>query len=128
MSVGNDIIDQDHRYLLCLFNSIELILSEKGLYDQLPFYFDQLLEYTQFHFDREEKIQLKSNYKGHYEHKQKHMQIIQRINEVSESLKNGEDGVKENLVELVREWVIDHVVQTDKEMTPHLQKFPRNYQ
>ena len=128
MSVENDLIDQDHRYLLCLFNSIELILSDKGLSDHLPFYFDQLLEYTQFHFDREEKIQIKSNYPGAYEHKLKHKEIIQRLEEVTEAIRNGDSGVKDNLVELVREWVIDHVVQADKEMTSHLRQFPRNYQ
>jgi hemerythrin-like metal-binding protein len=128
MSVGNDLIDQDHRYLLCLFNSIELILSDKGLRDQLPFYFDQLLEYTQFHFDREEKIQLKSEYAGFYEHKQKHQQIIQRLEEVNEELKKGEKEVEEDLVGLVREWIVDHLIQTDKEMTSHLRKFPHSYQ
>jgi hemerythrin len=127
MSVENDLIDQDHRYLLCLFNSIELILSDKGLRDQLPFYFDQLLEYSQFHFDREEKIQLKSNYPGHFEHKQKHRQIIQRLEEVSEAIKRDDAGVEKNLVELVREWIVDHLVKTDKEMTSHLRQLPRNY-
>jgi hemerythrin len=128
MSVGNDIIDQDHRYLLCLFNSIELILSDEGLHDQLPFYFDQLLEYTQFHFDREERIQVKSNYPGHYKHKQKHVAIIQRLEEVKEALNNNEAGVDDSLLELVREWIVDHLVQTDKKMAPHLRQFPRNYQ
>jgi hemerythrin len=128
MSVGNDIIDQDHRYLLCLFNSIELILSDKGLHDQLPFYFDQLLEYTQFHFDREEKIQLKSEYPGFYDHKQKHQQIIQRLEAVNDELKMGSTDVQQGLIELVREWIVDHLIQTDKEMTSHLRKFPHNFQ
>lgn len=128
MSVENDLIDQDHRYLLCLFNSIELILSDKGLHDQLPFYFDQLLEYSKFHFDREEKIQLKSNYPGHYKHKQKHIQITQRLEEVNEALKNNEAGVDNSLLELVREWIVDHLIKTDKEMSSHLKQFPRNYQ
>jgi hemerythrin-like metal-binding protein len=94
----------------------------------LPFYFDQLLEYTQFHFDREEKIQLKSEYAGFYEHKQKHQQIIQRLEEVNEELKKGEKEVEEDLVGLVREWIVDHLIQTDKEMTSHLRKFPHSYQ
>ncbi len=128
MSVGNDLIDQDHRYLLCLFNSIELVLSDKGLLDQLPFYFDQLFEYTQFHFEREEKIQLKSGYAGYYEHKQKHQKIIQRLGEVNEELKSGKADLKQDLLALVREWIVDHLIKTDKEMSQHLSKLPRNYQ
>jgi hemerythrin len=128
MSVGNDLIDQDHRYLLCLFNSIELILSEKGLLDQLPFYFEQLFEYTQFHFDREEKIQIKSDYGGYYEHKQKHQKIIQRLEEVNEQLQAGKKEIENDLLELVREWIVDHLIKTDREMTSHLRKFPHNFQ
>lgn len=128
MSVGNDLIDQDHRYLICLFNSIELILSEEGLHNELPFYFAQLLEYTRFHFGREEKIQLKSNYAGYLMHKERHQRIIERLNEVNQELQNGKKEIRDDLLALIREWIVDHLVKTDIEMGPHLRKFPPNYQ
>jgi hemerythrin len=128
MSVGNDLIDQDHRYLLCLFNSIELILSDKGLQEHLPFYLDQLLDYTKFHFDREEKIQLKSGYSGYFEHKMKHQQILQGLEELKAVLKKGKPDLKQDVLALIREWIVDHLVKVDKELTPHLSKLPRNYQ
>lgn len=128
MSVGNDLIDQDHRYLLCLFNSVELILSSNELQDQLPFYFDQLLDYTKFHFDREEKIQLKSDYSGYYEHKKKHVEIVQRLEELNEELKSGKTDLEKDLLALVREWIVDHLIKVDKDLAPHLRQFPSNYQ
>lgn len=128
MSVGNDLIDQDHRYLLCLFNSIELILSVKGLQDHLVFYFEQLLDYTRFHFDREERIQLKSGYGGYYDHKLKHQRILQRLEEMSEELKAGKEAFEKDLLALVKEWIVDHLIKVDRELAPHLKKLPRNYQ
>ncbi len=128
MSVGNDLIDQDHRYLLCLFNSIEIILSDEEQSDLLPFYFNQLLEYSQFHFDREEKIQLKSDYPGYFEHKQKHQQIAQRLHEINMELQGGKTEFEEDLLGLVKEWIVDHLIKTDLEMQSHLKKLPPSFQ
>jgi hemerythrin len=128
MSIGNDLIDQDHRYLLCLYNSIEIILSDNEYHDHLPFYFNQLLEYSKFHFDREEKIQLKSDYHGYYEHKKKHQHITQRLQEINEELQEGKTEFEQDLLELVKEWIVDHLIKTDLEMKSHLQKFPMNFQ
>ena len=48
MSVGNDHIDRDHRYLLCLFNSIELALSHENK--------DELLLVSRKEFEKLEKL------------------------------------------------------------------------
>ncbi len=140
LSVGNDLIDQDHKYLICLFNCIEMAKKSPEDIKYLPDFFGQLVDYTKEHFDREERVLLKMEYPGYMEQKMQHQQIIQVLDSTMENLKiliNGNDispdheKLKEQLetdiIKLAREWVIDHLILTDKKMEPYLRKFPRTF-
>ena len=86
LSTHNQIIDQDHKYLICLFNSIELALKDDESLEHLPLFVNQLLEYTREHFAREERIQLKINYPKYAEHKGQHQQIIDRLQRIDNEI------------------------------------------
>ena len=98
MSVGNDHIDRDHRYLLCLFNLIELALSNEKRDEFLPVFFEQLFEYTKIHFNREEKTQLKLEYSGYYEHKMQHQEIVESLKEINDELHAKVPQYREDLI------------------------------
>jgi hemerythrin len=76
MSVGNSIIDDQHRYLICLMNTIEITLSSDEHRDIFKTAIDQLVEYTRYHFEQEERIQYKMKYPYAYEHKIEHQEIM----------------------------------------------------
>lgn len=82
MSVGNSIIDDQHRYLICLMNTIELALSSDDHRDILKTTLDQLVEYTEYHFKQEEQIQYKMNYQNAYEHKKQHQDIMAELHDI----------------------------------------------
>jgi hemerythrin len=79
MSVGNSIIDDQHRYLICLMNTIELALSSDKHRDIFKTAVDQLVEYTEYHFEQEERIQYKVRYPDAYEHKKEHQEIMAEV-------------------------------------------------
>lgn len=152
MTTGNDLIDQDHKYLLALFNSIELALSKPELMRYLPTFFRQLVDYTADHFSREEQIQLKVSYPNYLPHRRQHIEIVERLEalharvieelgpgpddadqdgEVPRPTKDDPEVVRQRLesdvLALAREWVINHVLKADKEMQPYLKAYPRNF-
>lgn len=127
MSIGNDLIDQDHRYLICLFNSIEFSLSHEKKDELLPEFFKQLVDYTIYHFDREEKIQINMKYPGHYEHKKEHQEIIAQLKEVNDELQGDQPEYRKDLINLIRKWVVEHLIVADKALSPQLKKLPRNF-
>lgn len=140
LSVHNDIIDQDHKYLICLINSVELVLKHEDTIEYLPMLVDQLIDYTRIHFEREEKIQKKALFPLVSEHKRQHAEILEKLselktlaNEYVEHLKNGQfDQDEDNVVtckimELARRWIVEHLVQEDKRMEYYLQKLPRSF-
>ena len=137
LNTGNDKIDTDHRYLFCLFNSIELATSHPDLMKHLPVFFAQLQAYTAEHFSREEKIQLRIGYPDAVEHRRLHAEILRQLEGVqakvnrlmAEATPDDERAaLREDLVgealNLAREWVINHVVKVDCTMIPYLAKHP----
>ncbi len=178
MSVGNTHLDADHRYLLCLINTVELSLRSSEFEDLLEVALEQLAEYTHEHFNREEKLQLKIQYPQYADHKMEHQELIETLEELSSHLKRlnkvsresvakvaeteaerylevNEADLKavsdeerncptedvkgegpaaderekdvDELIELLRHWIMDHVLQTDMKMKSFLEKYPANY-
>ncbi len=123
MSVGNPMIDGDHRYLICLINTVELALSNESYKDVLDTVLDQLDEYTREHFAREEKLQLELYYLKRDEHAQQHAELIRELGEIRRkvrSVKEPDMGkeIAGEIALLLRHWLIDHILQRDMLMKP----------
>lgn len=121
MNVGVEEIDNQHKYLVCLINTIEAgvncNLGKKLFVEQLS----QLEAYTHFHFDREEKFQIEKLFPHSESNKTEHKQLIKRLEEIIENLKSGEDTLLRqkdigNLFEVLREWLLDHILVEDMKM------------
>lgn len=139
MSVGNDKIDTDHRYLISLINLVEITLRHND--DYFCTALEQLVEYTNKHFKREELIQLQIDYIGYNEHKIEHQNLLRALTSIVKDLKTQRDkhltikvGGDENskswakevdkLTELLRDWIVGHVLGSDMKMKPILKQFP----
>ncbi|MBF0265202.1 MAG: hemerythrin family protein [Gammaproteobacteria bacterium] len=132
MSVGNDAIDQDHKYLFCLINMVELSLQTPVKKDQLLTVMNMMLEYTEEHFSREEKMQLSIQYSRYDTHKIAHQNLLQKakdiIDEVSQINTDAEfEQESDRIVTFLRAWIIEHVLKEDMLMKPLLKKFPTNW-
>lgn len=147
MSVANEAIDQDHRYLFCLVNTVELALRTEENRDLLDVAVTQLLEYTEYHFAREEALQSKIQYPKRGDHRGEHLRIVEQVKTIREQVRKavasaqpGADAgaatdksakqVKldvDQIVGLLREWVLGHVLKRDREMIPWLEQYPSTY-
>jgi len=132
MSVGNDRVDRDHRYLICLINTIELALKSDGLTDVVTSTLEQLHFYTKDHFLREETLMLRIDYPKYMDQKKEHELLISKLEEIREKIKSeGEkpsmESILPELAELLRNWLLDHVLQDDMEMRPYFTKYPKEF-
>ena len=139
LSTGNDLIDLDHKYLIALFNSVELALSKPENLKFLPVFFRQLVDYTREHFAREEVIQVKIKYPYYADHKIEHQNIVEHLENVytriQDVMGSGDteatpeqihEQLDAEIISLAREWVIDHLVKTDAKMALFLRKHPHD--
>ena len=153
MSIGHEGIDNEHKYMFCLVNSVELALKLEDGQKLMEMFLDQLMEYSQQHFDHEEKLQVQHRYPHYKEHKREHQAIIAQLVKIKEQLKtappsspsvdistldndddfevedydpyaveetnSGEQASQEELIKLLRHWVLDHVMVSDMKLKPY---------
>jgi hemerythrin len=125
MSVGNNVIDSDHRYLFDLINSVEKNLktgNQNGLSESL----NELSKYSEAHFDSEEKIAHAVGYSQATKLKQSHQDLLRKLDQMRTEI----SGIEyqwtlekmDKFTQLLRDWIINHVIKEDMLMKPLFQK------
>ena len=118
LEIGDEIIDTDHKYLICLINTVELTLRTPNSRDLLPVTLAQLEEYTHAHFEREESIMLAIRYSRYDQHKLQHQLLLKELAALQKKIEakgEGEFSDQEctDIATLFRHWLIDHVAKED---------------
>lgn len=123
---GNTAIDEQHKELIARVNKLteECIPGkEKNVAVQT---LDFLLDYTEFHFKDEEKLQEDHSYPLLAAHKEQHAKFVQAVKELQEMLEE-EEGPTEAFVEAVRknivEWLLNHIQIWDKQVAAYVQEY-----
>lgn len=125
LEIGDETIDVDHKYLICMINTVELTMRTAEHRDLLPATLEQLVEYTHQHFRREEAIMLRINYPRYQHHKEQHQLLIQELEDIQQRIKargEGDFSAEEcaTLAQLFRHWLLEHLVKEDMLMKPYL--------
>jgi hemerythrin len=132
MSVGNDVVDSDHRYLLCLINAIELSWRTQQPVETLRLILQQLMEYADSHIRREERMQLAISYSHFVEHELSHQNSREYLREISAEFERLATETAcaerlEHLFDLSRRWLVEHLQQDDMLMKPYLTALPPTF-
>lgn len=116
-SVGVEMIDEQHKVFVGIMNELYTAILEKKEKRVLDDVFKQLVAYTQFHFQTEERYFDEFNYEGSAEHKAAHQKLREQIAE----LETRKDGIMENpfeLMDFLEDWLVDHIMGMDKKYGP----------
>ncbi len=119
-SVGIKAIDDDHKMLLKLINQLQTSSLYYTGEDFDKTALNELLEYTKFHFSREEKMMEENGYPGFEAHRKQHVnmtdEVVRKVNEYeADSEKTVED-----LLDYLKKWLINHIGGTDKKYSAFL--------
>lgn len=122
---GNDMIDGQHKELIGKIDKL-LVSCEQGCEKiQAIKMLDYLAEYTEFHFEAEEKLQEEVSYPGMQEHKGKHAEFKKTVDELHEMLEE-EEGPTDAFVEAVKknvvDWLFQHIKNMDQALAAFIQK------
>jgi hemerythrin len=124
MAVGHPMIDADHRRLIELINTAELAFKGVGPQGTLADTLDGLTAYANEHFRREEDVMSLLGYDGLSQHREAHRMLRVRLREIRGDIE-GKAGVAspreiDRLIELLRAWLLDHVLKDDMRLKPIL--------
>jgi hemerythrin len=112
-SVGNQRIDEQHKYLVKQINDLFHELGSKDG-NNVKSIFGELFKYTLNHFSMEEKMMEDFKYSGINAHKTEHKNFIQRLNELNTKFNKGEHQVKLETLYFLKDWLLNHIHCIDK--------------
>ena len=121
-NTGVEIIDTQHKKLVDILNKLDESLAERSGYQVLIGLLQELLAYTEYHFNSEEEFMCSHGYdEAEYsKHLLAHKEFADQIEkEVKECLVNPEK-VSSELLDFLVEWLINHILLSDKLMVDEL--------
>ncbi len=119
-SVGIAHIDQDHKQLIKLLNQFTVAYDHAMSEDFEKEALKELINYTQYHFEREEKLMSENDYPDFEAHQAQHKEMIKKVGTFVDLYnEKGHNALKE-ISDYLTVWLISHINGTDKEYTQYL--------
>jgi hemerythrin len=121
-SVGIDAIDQDHKKLLGLINNLlaaQLCRTGPEFERQA---LDELMDYTQFHFKREEDLMREHGYADYEGHKAQHDQMVTQARLYRSRYEEKGREIIPEVAHHLRLWLLQHINGTDRKYAPFLRE------
>ncbi|MDH5473315.1 MAG: bacteriohemerythrin [Gammaproteobacteria bacterium] len=119
-SVGHKDIDLDHKKLLGMINHLQTAVHYQTDEDSIENTLNELIEYTKYHFSREEKIMQDHNYPGLDEHKQEHAQMVDQVTKFIDEYRVDKTRTIDNVLQFLKSWLINHINGSDQKYRPYL--------
>lgn len=116
LSIGVDIIDEQHKRILDYINHLDVISQEKNR-NKLQNVLNELVDYTITHFTFEEEMMTTAKYPFLSAHKKVHEAFTKRIASYQDRLKSGED-ISSDLMSELKIWLTNHIKKDDKDYAP----------
>lgn len=117
LETGNEMIDSQHKELISRIDQLLESCEDGNAQVKAVKMLDYLLDYTEFHFGEEEKLQEEIHFPAIESHKEKHGEFKQAVKELQEMLEE-EEGPTEAFVAQVQknvvDWLFDHIKVFDR--------------
>ncbi len=121
LSVGIDSIDGQHKVLIDLINTLFREMNSGNGKQAISSALSKLIEYTGSHFAFEEDLFEKHNYEGNDAHKEIHKKLVAQVVDFQTQFESGKKDISLELMEFLKDWLIEHIKGTDKKYSSFLQ-------
>jgi len=123
MSIGHPQVDEQHIKLLDLLNNmsaaVEAKSDDRGYVKQV---LQELCDYTVDHFNSEESLMDPETYPEYDTHISEHMECTQAVLDFLQAFSEKNEGDLREFSEFATNWVVNHVLGTDKALGRFLAK------
>jgi hemerythrin len=121
--VGVPIIDYEHKQLVVLINKLHhSVTSGVVSKSELLQIMLDLFDYTVYHFNAEDKLMAEVGYPHRENHGKKHDNLQGEILDFASSFFEYEVDVREDLLEVLKTWLVEHIIKSDKPIKLHIDK------
>jgi len=121
MSVGVEVLDEDHKILVGLLNDLHDGIIDGHGTERLGRVLDGLVSYVDTHFAREEALFAQTHYPGAAEHIRAHRALTERVQEIQTRYNKGLfDALSQDTLNFLRTWLTEHILGADQNYSMHL--------
>ena len=106
-------IDTQHKHLFKIIEDYNENIVNKAQKEVLDKTLNDLIEYSKYHFGTEEKYMEKYNFLDDL-HRGEHAVFINKVNDIKKRLDKGRLVLSVEISNFFRDWLINHVLNTDK--------------
>ena len=114
-------LDTEHRQLVEQINRLYEAVRDKQTDEVLLETLTMLQDYTENHFQHEEKLLQEYDYPGLAEHQQIHQQLRNSVQELKTQATSGTQDIAKELLGFLRGWLLEHIVNVDKKYGTYLE-------
>lgn len=125
-SVGLDSIDNDHKKLLGMINQLQTASHYTTDDKMIECILDDLIDYTKYHFSREEKIMHDCEYPELEAHKKLHRDMINQVSAFIDEYRVHNTRTIDDVTQYLKSWLINHINGSDKEYIPYLKNIAKH--
>jgi len=120
LSVGIDMVDEDHKKLLSLINQLQTAAHYQTDNTLIESTLNDLVDYTKYHFSREEQLMEQNNYPDLAGHKEQHEAMVKQVTEFINEYRVDNTRTIDNVISYLKTWLINHIKGTDREYIPYI--------
>lgn len=120
LEIGIPFVDADHRILVNLLNQLHSCVDQREEHTVLDSVLSTLLEYTKYHFRREEKLLEICAYPLLEEHKDSHRLLESEVRDLCHMFRYNRETVRSDDVKtFLNQWLLEHIMGDDASYRPH---------
>ncbi len=112
--LGHKEIDTQHQKLVDIINDFYNAFATAQAHNKIGDIIGELVNYTIFHFTAEEEIFKNSTYPQTDEHVKMHKSFVDKLKVYHQEVKDGNMTTTYDLMTFLRDWLIQHIMGTDK--------------
>ncbi|BDV00544.1 hypothetical protein TDMWS_06290 [Thermodesulfomicrobium sp. WS] len=120
LELGIPSIDEQHQKLVAMVNRLHRSL-ERSDTAAAGRVLQELIEYTGYHFGTEEKFFDQYGYPETDAHKTIHKKLVDKVLAFKRKFDAGEEFLSQELLNFLKDWLINHIGFTDRKYAPFLQ-------
>jgi hemerythrin-like metal-binding protein len=112
-SVGVEALDDQHNGLFETLNELHDAMAKGQAKNITGPLLQSLVDYTHDHFAAEEALMATTKYPRLIEHRARHHELIQQVNDFVNRFNRGEIALSLPLMQFLREWLTTHIQKED---------------
>lgn len=125
-SVNNREIDAQHRRLFVIVNELHKSILAKKSREEIGNILNRLAAHTQSHFAAEERLMQVCGYSDYESHKEEHERLLHQVGELESEFRKEAEGMAPGILALlIKDWLLRHILNMDKDYAPSLKSTER---